>query len=220
MDKYKLVVFDWDGTLMGSIDRIVSSIQEAAEACQQAIPSAKQVKGVIGLSLPKVFESLFPDTTDEESTKLRTHYKYQYLEKNLTPAPLFEDALPLLKALNDNNKLVAVATGKAKDGLERVISETNTGHYFHALRCADETISKPDPQMLISLLSELNIQPEEAVMIGDSSFDLKMATAAGVDGIGITLGVNDRDELSCYQPIAIVDSLFELQQLLLPNEKS
>ena len=217
MNDYKLVVFDWDGTLMDSISRIVSSIQAAALHCQADTPTVRQVKDIIGLSLPKAFEILFPAEPQEKLEVLRAQYKYQYLECDLTPAPLFNDALSLLKALRASDKLLAVATGKAREGLNRVLDETKTTSFFHASRCADETFSKPAPQMLLSLLTELNVSPEQAIMIGDSSFDLEMAQAAGVDSIGITLGVHDREILSRYEPISIVDSLSELQQLLLPK---
>ena len=216
MTMYKLVIFDWDGTLMDSIARIVSSMQAAADHCQLTIPTAKCVKDIIGLSLPKALDILFPGASYSQTTALLEQYKFQYVEGDNTPAPLFEDALSLLKALNDNNRLLAVATGKGRQGLQRVFSATQTEHFFHASRCADEALSKPDPQMLLSLLAELNVTPEQAVMIGDTSHDMKMAQTAGIDRIGITLGVHDREILNHYQPIAIVDSLIELQQLLLP----
>ena len=217
MSKYKLIIFDWDGTLMDSIDRIVSSMQAAAHHCQLSIPTVAQVKEIIGLSLPKTLDILFPGASQTQVSALLEQYKYQYVEDNNTPAPLFEHALSLLNTLNDNNKLLAVATGKGRQGLQRVFSATQTEHLFHASRCGDEARSKPDPQMLLSLLAELNVLPENAVMIGDTSHDMKMAQAAGIDRIGITLGVHDRELLNQYQPKAIVDSLAELQQLLLPS---
>jgi phosphoglycolate phosphatase len=143
-------------------------------------------------------------------------YKYQYVTADITPTPLFDNAETLLTALKVENKLLAVATGKGRVGLQRVFTETNTEHYFHASRCAGEAHSKPDPQMVLSLLAELNVLPEHAVMIGDTSHDMGMAQAAGIDRIGVTLGVHDRDVLMRYQPKAIVDSLAELHQLLLP----
>lgn len=216
MSTYKLIIFDWDGTLMDSIGRIVSSMQAAAHACQLNIPTVMQVKDIIGLSLPEAIQLLFPDIVEREINAIIEQYKYQYVEGDKTPALLFHDALPLLTALRDNDKLLAVATGKGRQGLQRVMSATQTEHFFHASRCADETLSKPDPQMLLSLLNELNVPAEQAVMIGDSQHDLNMAKAAGVDSIGITLGVHNRATLSNYQPKAIVDSLTELQQLLLP----
>ena len=214
--KYKLVIFDWDGTLMDSIGRIVSSMQAAARHCQLDIPTVLAVKDIIGLSLPKALELLFPHSVAGDRIKMIEQYKYQYVEGDNPPTPLFDNARSLLKALKDNNKLLAVATGKGRQGLQRVLSESDTEHFFHASRCADESRSKPDPQMLLSLLAELDVTPEQAVMIGDSHHDMKMAQAAGIDSIGITLGVHDREVLNRYQPKAIVDSLTELQQLLLP----
>ena len=216
MAEYKLVIFDWDGTLMDSIARIVSSMQAAAQHCQLTIPTDNSVKNTIGLSLPKVLDVLFPGASQTDITALLEQDKFQYVEGNSTPAPLFEHALLLLKALIDNDKLLAVATGKGREGLQRVFSASQTEHFFHASRCADEARSKPDPEMLLSLLEELNITAEQAGMIGDTSYDMQMAQAAGIDRIGVTLGVHDRGVLNKFQPIAIVDTLAELQQLLLP----
>jgi len=217
MHKYKLVIFDWDGTLMDSIARIVSSMQAAASCCQLDIPTAFAVKEIIGLSLPTALERLFPSGSKEQLSAMLEQYKYQYVDGDNTPTPLFDNALNLLKALKVENKLLAVATGKGRQGLQRVFSATDTEHFFHASRCAGEALSKPDPQMVLSLLDELGVLPEYAVMIGDTSHDMAMAQAAGVDRIGITLGVHDREVLNRYQPKAIVDSLEELQQLLLPS---
>lgn len=214
MKEYKLVIFDWDGTLMDSVARIVSSMQAAASCCQLAIPTATQVKEIIGLSLPIALERIFPLGSEKQLSAMLEQYKYQYVDGDNTPTPLFENALSLLTALKLENKLLAVATGKGRQGLQRVLSVTDTEHFFHASRCGGEALSKPDPQMVLSLLKELNVLPEHAVMIGDTSHDMAMAQAAGVDRIGITLGVHDRGVLNRYQPKAVVDSLAELQQLL------
>ncbi len=217
MHEYKLVIFDWDGTLMDSVGRIVSSMQAAAICCQLHVPTAIEVKEIIGLSLPIALERLFPRGSQEQLSAMLEQYKHQYVEGDNTPTPLFDNALNLLTALKEENKLLAVATGKGRQGLQRVFSVTDTEHFFHASRCAGEALSKPDPQMVLSLLDELDVLPEHAVMIGDTSHDMAMAQAAGVDRIGITLGVHDRRVLNHYQPRAIVDSLAELQQLLLPT---
>jgi len=215
MHKYKLVIFDWDGTLMDSVDRIVFSMQASAVALSFKPPSYFQAKQIIGLSLPKAVQTLFPNADDEQVQLITAQYKHQYVEVNTTPTPLFDDALDLLIKLKQENKLLAVATGKARAGLQRVWQITDTEHFFHASRCADESISKPDPDMINSLLKELNIEKYETVMIGDTSFDLEMAQKAGVDSIGVTYGVHDKEVLSKFQPKAIVDSLAELHQLLL-----
>ncbi|NQZ88120.1 MAG: HAD-IA family hydrolase [Colwellia sp.] len=215
MHNYKLIIFDWDGTLMDSVDRIVFSMQASATALSFTPPSYDQAKQIIGLSLSKAIQTLFPSANKEQVKLLTAQYKHQYVEVNTTPTPLFEHAFELLVNLKQDNKLLAVATGKGRGGLQRVWQASDTEHFFHASRCADESISKPDPDMINSLLKELNIQQHEAVMIGDTSFDLEMAQKAGVDSIGVTYGVHDEDVLSKYQPRAIVDSLAELYELLL-----
>jgi len=217
MQTYKLVIFDWDGTLMDSVDRIVYSMQASAVALSFEPPSYHQAKQIIGLSLPKAIQTLFPSANEEQVQILTAQYKYQYVEVNTTPTPLFNNALELLTQLKQENKLLAVATGKARAGLQRVWQVSDTEHFFIASRCADECVSKPDPDMINSLLTELNIKKHEAVMIGDTSFDLEMAQRAGVDSIGVTYGVHDTEVLSKYKPKAIVDSLAELHQLLLKS---
>jgi len=215
MYTYKLVIFDWDGTLMDSVDRIVFSMQASAIALSFTPPSYEQAKQIIGLSLPKAIQTLFPSANEEQVKTLTAEYKHQYVDANTTPSPLFEHAHILLTHLKKENKLLAVATGKGRGGLQRVWQATETAHFFHASRCGDESISKPDPDMINSLLKELNIEKHQAVMIGDTSFDLEMAQMAGVDSIGVTHGVHNDEILSKYQPRAIVDSLAELYELLL-----
>ena len=214
MKDYKLIIFDWDGTLMNSVDRIVSSMQSAADTVGLVIPTNDEVKDIIGLSLPVVFDRLFTDITAEQVEAMSVQYKHQYLEVDTTPSPLFKNAMDLLVTLKEHNKLLAVATGKGREGLKRVLSLSNTTDLFHTTRCADEMPSKPDPTMLLSILSELGISSHEAIMIGDTSYDLKMAQNAGVDSVGVTFGVHDKQILEKYSPKIVVDSLSELQALL------
>jgi phosphoglycolate phosphatase len=215
MQDYKLVIFDWDGTLMDSVDRIVSSMQSAAQTVGLVSPLDHDVKQIIGLSLTTALETLFTSITAEQIEAMLVQYKYEYLEGDNTPTPLFENAINLLTQLKQHNKLLAVATGKGREGLNRVLNVSETSAFFNTTRCAGEMPSKPDPTMLNSILEELKIAPHEAIMIGDTSHDLKMAQNAGVDSIGVTFGVHDRDVLSRYKPKVIVDSLAELHQLLL-----
>ncbi len=214
MQDYKLVIFDWDGTLMDSVDRIVSSMQSAAKTVGLAIPSNNSVKQIIGLSLTTALQELFIDITAEQIDAMLEQYRYEYVEGDTTPTPLFNNALNLLMQLQQKNKLLAVATGKGREGLNRVLKVSETNDFFHTTRCAGEMPSKPNPEMLNSILAELAVAPHEAVMIGDTSHDLKMAQAAGVDSIGVTFGVHDSDTLNKYQPKTVVDSLAELQVLL------
>lgn len=220
MDKnfknYALIIFDWDGTLMDSVGRIVSSMQSASRHCKLTIPTNTAVKSIIGLSLPVALGQLFPHLSTEECDEVIEQYKYEYREGDNTPTPLFENALGLLTALKDEQRILAVATGKGREGMQRVFGITDTEHYFNASRCAGEASSKPSPDMLLSLLAELGMTAEQAVVIGDTSHDMQMALSAGIDSIGITLGVDNRETLNKYQPVVVVDSLNELQQVLLP----
>ncbi|GHE90585.1 HAD-IA family hydrolase [Thalassotalea profundi] len=214
MKNYKLIIFDWDGTLMDSIDRIVSSLQAAALSVNIEPPSDKAAKSIIGISLDDAMIELFPTASPVIWQKAKLAYKEQYISLNETPTQLFEHSRHLLKVLKTHNKVLAVATGKARDGLERVWQDTKTKHFFSSSRCAVECQSKPHPNMLLELLEELNIHADDAVMIGDTVHDLAMAKNAGVDSIGVTYGVHSHDELSQFKPKAIVDSLIALENLL------
>lgn len=215
MTKYKLVIFDWDGTLMDTIERIVTSMQAAAKTLNLKPPTIDEGKNTIGLSLSKVIHQLFPDITDDVQLEFEKQYKHQYLNVNNTPTPLFDNALSLLMRLKENNVLIAVATGKARQGLDRVLKVTETEHLFDETRSASECRSKPDPEMVTSLLKKLNVEASDAVMIGDTSFDMGMAQNANVDRIGVTFGAHTEEVLNRYEPIAIVHSLIELEQILM-----
>jgi len=212
---YKLVIFDWDGTLMDSVTRIVTSMQATAEKLGLTPPTFEQGRSIIGLSLGEGVQTLFPGCTPELQVEIEKQYKHQFLEVNNSPTPMFDNALDLLSKLKVQNKLIAIATGKARPGLERVLDMSNSRHMFDATRSASDCKSKPDPEMITSLLEEFNVKASEAVMIGDTSFDLEMAQRAGIDSIGVTMGAHDRSILEGFNPIAIVDSLNELEHWLL-----
>ncbi|MCC4264740.1 HAD-IA family hydrolase [Oceanimonas baumannii] len=209
--KYELVIFDWDGTLMDSVARIVSCMQAAAIDCNQPVPAPEAVRYIIGLSLYRAFPILFGELSSAESDALLHAYRRHYLELNTTPTPLFTGAADTLSGLHGTGYRLAVATGKAREGLDRVLEETSLGHFFHALRGADQARSKPDPLMLVQILDELGLAPEQAVMVGDSSYDLAMAEAIGMDRIGVTYGVHNRDQLTVHSPVAMIDDIRHLR---------
>ena len=214
MKDYKLVIFDWDGTLMDSVARIVSSMQAAAKIEGLPVPSDVEVKEIIGLSLPVAFDKLFPGITATQVEAMLTQYKFQFIEADTTPMPLFDNAANLLVQLKKKNKILAIATGKGREGLTHVLQVSGMTQHFDTIRCAGEMPSKPNPEMLNSILAELNILPSEAIMIGDTSHDLEMALAANIDSVGVTFGVHNSERLSQYNPKHTVDSLTELQDIL------
>ena len=211
---FKLVIFDWDGTLMDSVARIVSSMQATALDCELPVPSAPAVRDIIGLSLYKALPILFAGINERQAEQLLTVYRRHYMELNQTPAPLFMGAADTIKNLHANGYQLAVATGKQRAGLDSVLADTQLTGYFHALRGADQALSKPHPLMLEQILAELNLTPSEAVMVGDSSYDLEMAQAIGMSRIGVTYGVHDAARLNQHQPVALIDDIRHLRQWL------
>ena len=209
---FKLVIFDWDGTIMDSVARIVSSMQATALDCVLPVPSAEAVRDIIGLSLYKAFPVLFGDLSEAQSGHLLTTYRRHYMELDQTPSPLFAGAADMVKGLHSSGYQLAVATGKQRAGLDSVLADTQLGGYFHALRGADQAVSKPHPLMLEQILDELKISPMDAVMVGDSSYDLEMAHAIGMPRIGVTYGVHDAVKLSRHQPLALLDDIRQLRQ--------
>lgn len=212
--KYKLVIFDWDGTLMDSVGRIVSAMQAAAREADQQIPTSVAVKNIIGLSLDKAISELFENADTAQQKVLLDHYKDQYVNHDKTPTPLFDGATELLTGLKSSGYKLAVATGKGRQGLQRVWAMSGTEDFFDNSRCADEAQSKPSPDMLHQLLSEMNIAVDEAVMIGDSQFDMAMAKAAGMDRIGVSFGVHNAQQLQAHEPLVVIDQLSQLRSWL------
>lgn len=214
MQDTRLAIFDWDGTLMDSVGRIVACVQGAARDCGETMPTALQTHQIIGLSLEVGIPRLFGlEMGCERAVALIARYRHHYLHDD-TPSPLFAGATELLQHWHGQGIALAVATGKSRRGLDRVLDETGLRPLFAATRGADEANSKPDPLMLTQILDELGLAPHQAVMIGDSIHDMAMAEALAMPRIGVTWGVHDRSRLAEHAPDAIVDTMAQLQQLL------
>lgn len=214
MTTLKLLVFDWDGTLYDSIDRIVSSLQDAAQAAGVMAPNVENAKYVIGLGLHESMMALFPNEPETVHREIAEHYKRIFTERDDIPMRLFPNVREILSQLRERGYQLAVATGKSRRGLDRVLEQENLGDLFHASRCADETRSKPHPHMLNELMSVLNAGPNETAMIGDSHHDMEMARRARVHRIAVTYGVQTRHNMIPYQPLAILDDVTQLSPWL------
>lgn len=212
---FPLVVFDWDGTLMNSVPRIVSCMQKMAQQANLTVPAESAVRDIIGLSLWVALERLFDCYEESEQQRLIAIYRELYVHTDATPSPLFDGVIDVLTDLTEQGIQLGVATGKARQGLERAWQQTDTGHFFSVSRCADEARSKPHPQMLEQILAHTGYAAQQTVMIGDSRYDLQMAKNAGMPAIGVTWGVHDQRQLFAEQPIAIMDTIEELPNLLL-----
>ena len=201
----RLFVFDWDGTLMDSVGRIVSCLRQAA--AEQGLDDLGDARfgDVIGLGLPQAIAQLYP-----QLEQFRDTYAARFVAADAAPSQLFPGALELIHALRERGHWVAVATGKSRRGLDRVLGELGLADCFHATRCADETASKPDPRMLHEIVAELGAEPGRAVMIGDTEYDLEMAARARIRSIGVSHGVHSRERLARHAPARIVDALPEI----------
>lgn len=207
--RYKLVIFDWDGTLMDSVPRIVSAMQNAAKECQLPTASVQSIKAIIGMSLPKAVDTLYPSFAMQHE-QLMSAYKRHYQSSKIA-TPLFVGAKAVMQSLKARGYKVAIATGKGRPGLDRLLRETGLGEYVDLSRSSDETHSKPSPDMLNQLLTQANLSVSEAVMVGDTTIDLKMAQAINMDRIGVSFGVCSAKELLPLNPRVVLD---ELEQLL------
>lgn len=206
---YKCIIFDWDGTLMDSADKIVNTMQEAARRSDLAVPSAPAVHQIVGISLTPAIARLFGLTCPVKTQEVVEHYKSVFVSYDQTPCPLFLGTEQLLENLIDKYRL-AVATGKARRGLERAWQHTQTKSYFVDSCCADEAESKPSPDMLLQILKRQKLAPEECLMVGDTSFDMQMAQSINMPRIGVSYGVHSVAQLNQHNPIAIIDSPIEL----------
>ncbi len=211
-NKYKLIVFDWDGTLMDSEAQIVACMKLAIEDLQLEYRGSDAIKNIIGLGLYEACSTLYPESTLDLSQQLTERYRYHFLSDGVLPAALFAGARKLLHSLEQTGHFLAVATGKGRSGLERSLKETGTGHLFHATRCADESRSKPHPEMLQDIMAYLGIESGHTLMIGDTEYDIQMAHNAGASAVAVSYGVHDKRRLMSEQPLACVDSIEELGQ--------
>ncbi len=211
---YRKVIFDWDGTLVDSVDHIAGSLQKAARDLDFPERSLKELRHIVGLGMQEALARLYPGITPEEIQHLRKTYAGYFFSQETTPDSLFPGVDELIAALAARDHRLAVATGKSRPGFDRGLASSGLGAYFHHTRCADETASKPDPKMLSELLAVSDIKPTEAIMIGDTIYDLEMASRIGMPAIGVTWGVHDAEALKAWRPIEIVERVQDLHDIL------
>jgi len=206
--RYELIIFDWDGTLMDSVPKIVSCMQAAAADAEWGELEVSAIEDIIGLGLPEAIAKLCPGIEPEQAERLRQRYSHHFVHGDTTPMPFFDGVEAQLARLRERpQQRLAVATGKSRRGLDRVFNETGSGGLFHTSRTADETRSKPHPQMLLEILAELQVPAERAVMVGDTEYDLEMARGIGMDRVGVTSGVHTPARLAASQPVWVADAL-------------
>lgn len=211
----KLIVFDWDGTLMDSADHIVACLQNAIIELSLEPRTDDEVRNIIGLGLREALLVLYPQATDAELSALVERYRKHFFDQKTDLCKLFSGAKDLVQELDANDYFLAVATGKGRNGLDKVLSETGMGAFFPITRCADEAISKPHPQMMLDIIDYYGVEANETIMVGDSEYDLQMANNAGTHSVAVSYGVHDKQRLLDCKPLTCLDSLHELHEWLL-----
>lgn len=211
---YELLIFDWDGTLADSIGRIVEAMKVAARAAGYPERDDEAIKGIIGLALPEAILVLYPEMDEGQVIAFRQHYADCYMAMDAEPSPLFPGVLESLESFRQAGYRLAVATGKARRGLDRVLQAHGWEDYFDITRAADETRSKPHPLMLEEILAHCQVAPQKALMVGDSSFDLLMANNAGMDSVAVGYGAMALDSLRVHRPKLAIERFTDLHAWL------
>ncbi|MDW9406256.1 HAD-IA family hydrolase, partial [Pseudomonas soli] len=175
---YDLLIFDWDGTLADSIGRIVEAMNVAAGRAGEAASSDEAIKGIIGLALGEAIATLYPHLESLQVETFRQHYADVYMALDQQPSPLFDGVVESLAAFRAEGYRLAVATGKARRGLDRVLKANGWESYFDITRAADETRGKQHPAMLEEILTHCQVETGRALVVGDSAFGLQMASRA------------------------------------------
>lgn len=210
--RFKLIIFDWDGTLMDSAATIVASIQAAAADLGLPPPSDERARHVIGLGLHEALRYALPELPAGRHLELADRYRHHYLAQD-HELRLFDGIPALIESLAEEFQL-AVATGKSRLGLNRALASSGLAGHFGASRCADECHSKPHPQMVEELMAEYALTGEETLVIGDTTHDLGMAHGAGAHALAVTYGAHRRRDLEALTPLHCADSVAELADWL------
>jgi phosphoglycolate phosphatase len=208
--RYRLLVFDWDGTLADSEQRIVAAARAAIEALGLPARSNDAIRDIIGLAMSEAWQALFPEVARSEERRFIACYREHYLSNAGTPVPLFPGAKATLEGLAARRYHLAVATGKGRRGLDRDMAVHGLDALFSSTRSADEAPSKPHPQMLVDIIEELEVDASETLMIGDTAYDLEMARNAGVACLAVASGVHGRERLLEFDPLALLETIAEL----------
>jgi phosphoglycolate phosphatase len=214
----RLVVFDVDGTLVDSQADILAAMGHAFAQVGHRMPPREAVLGIVGLSLDVAVARLAPQLDHDQHHKMVNWYKEAYVGLRSVngaaqSSPLYPGALDVLERLNAiPDVLMGVATGKSRRGLDKLLDAHGLHHYFVTQQVSDHHPSKPSPSMLHAALSETGVEGRDAVMIGDTSFDMEMAKAAGITGIGVTWGYHHRSALK--DAVKVVDDYQQLSEAL------
>ena len=208
--RFSLLVFDWDGTLMNSASRIVDCLRATiGDLGLEPLPESA-LSNIIGLGLHEAVQMLYPSAEASLIERFIDRYRIHFLAEEKSATELFPGSRDVLQQLYDDGYLLAVATGKSRRGLERSLDETDCRDLFHMTRCADECHSKPHPQMLQEIMAVLDVATQDTLMIGDTEYDMLMAVHAGTAALDVDYGVHERQRLLEHRPVHCISDIRQL----------
>jgi phosphoglycolate phosphatase len=213
----RLGIFDCDGTLVDSQANICMAMEHAFAEAGMAPPPRSAIRRIVGLSLFEIMRTLLPNGDEAQHREMAERYRSSYLtmrEQGLEHEPLYDGMLDLLSALEAKGWLLAVATGKSDRGLERCLDHHGIKTMFISLQTADRHPSKPDPSMIHQALADAGAEAANAVMIGDTVYDIHMGRAAGCRTIGVGWGYHPLDELGGAGADHLVETMDDLMHAL------
>jgi phosphoglycolate phosphatase len=205
-----LVILDCDGTLVDSAGHIAAVFNQAIVSLGYAPLPAERIARIIGLSFDDALQHLLPESAADERARIIHTYRARYAVDGAGRDPLFAGVREFLEAVRREGRLMAMATGKSRAGALRVIAEHRLTDYFAAIRTGDVCRPKPHPEMLWQILDETGLSADRAVMVGDTTFDVEMARAAGIRAVGVGWGAHEADELSAAGADLVVPRLPDL----------
>jgi phosphoglycolate phosphatase len=214
--RYRLLAFDWDGTLADSTALITQAIQQACRDVGLTAPADEAARHVIGLGPYDAIRHVAPLLDPARHAGFSERFRVHYLAGDAA-IPLFDGVREMLEELDDRGFLLSIATGKTRTGLARALAQHGIAHRFVASRCADEGFPKPNPDMLLALMERLEVEPAQTLMIGDTSHDLELARNAGASALAVAYGAHSPDALARFSPVATVHSVSELRSWLSAN---
>ncbi len=202
---------------MDSERQIVRAMQASICDLQLEARTDDACKDIIGLGLKEAIQRLYPGSGEPLLQEIVERYRHHWFNSGDT-SELFAGVEETLSQLKAAGYKLAIATGKGRIGLEKVLDETGLSALFDATRCSDETRSKPHPQMLQEILTALQIEPHQAVMVGDTEYDIQMAHNAGVGPVAVSYGVHEASRLMKFKPLLCIDDIAQIQDLLLDKQ--
>ncbi len=211
----RLVVFDLDGTIVDSQSNIVRAVAEVAKILGVPGPPPDQVPRVIGLSLKEALAELFPGVDPGTHEDLDREYREAFVRLRASPGfdePLFAGTHDVLDQLDRAGYLLGIATGKGRRGVNHVLSCHGLEGRFSTINTPEESPGKPHPGMILRAMAEAGVEPRNTVMIGDTTYDIQMALAAGVGAVGVSWGNHPISELEAAGAHRLIDRLGDLLQ--------